>query len=158
MPILSRHRPLGVVESMLSLNEAELPLKHSVLSLDDPPNARQKSVSDCQISVSLDEETGSPANGEFFIEISLQASQTSLQKSLVESLDGVELAELVELQRYGTVRSVGSVLNKSAENGSHFAQRMDFMTAAQVESDMFMDWNCFWIAASSVELQQLLLL
>lgn len=94
--------PLGVVESVVLLNETVLPLKHRVSSPDDPPNALQKSVSDCQISVSLDAETGSPAKGEFLMEISLHVSQTSLQKSLVESLDKDELDALVELQSNGT--------------------------------------------------------
>lgn len=101
------------------LNETESPLKHRVLSPGDPPNALQKSVADCQISVSFDEETGSPAKGEFLVEISLQVSHTSLQKSLLELLCRVELAEPVELQRYGIVLVLGSVSNNSAEYGSH---------------------------------------
>lgn len=36
------------------------------------------------------------------------------------------------------------------------AQSIDFKTEAQSGSDMFITWNCFFICASSVELQHVL--
>ena len=91
--ILSRQTPLGG-EFGVMLNETELPSKHTDASSDDPPNDSQKSLFDCQRSVSFDDETGSPvlpckegANGEFRIDMSLQVSQTCAQKLLVASFD-----------------------------------------------------------------------
>lgn len=90
----------------------------------------QKSDSDCQKSVILEEETGAPvlpcnegANGEFHIDASLHVSQTCAQKSRVVSLDDWDdVARNVELQSTGTVRIIGSTVNRSAENGSHFCK------------------------------------
>lgn len=122
MPILSRQRPPVMGEAGLLLNEVELPSKHRVLSPDEPPNASQKSDSECQTLASLDDDAGGPgsANGEFCMETLLQESQTCLQKFWLETLAREEAAdETVELHRLGTVASVGPVLNNSAEYGSH---------------------------------------
>lgn len=118
------------------LNRTDLPVKHSDSSPDEPPKAIQKSDSDCQRSVSLEEEEdggGTPvplpcsdgAKGEFDMDLSLQVSQSCVQKSLALSLACVELDETVELQSIGTVRSFGPGVKRSAENGLHLAQRTD---------------------------------
>lgn len=110
---------MGEGEAKLVSNEVELPLKHRELSLGEPPKALQKSVSDCQISMSREEDTGSPANGEFSMETLLQESQTRLQKFGLEFDANEEVDELLELHSVGTVPTLGPVSNNWAENGSH---------------------------------------
>lgn len=112
------------------LNKADVPLKQSTSSPEDPPKASQKSEIDCHRSVSLEEVDGNPAlpcrdvaNGEFSIGVSLQVFHTCVQKSPKVSLDWAGPDEADELQRMGTVRNFGSVLNRSAENGLHFCDR-----------------------------------
>jgi hypothetical protein len=61
LPILSRHIPFREGEGGVVLNETEFPLKQTDWSLGAPPNDLQKSASDCQSSVSLDDEVGSGA-------------------------------------------------------------------------------------------------
>jgi hypothetical protein len=61
LPILSRHTPLGEGDGSVVLNETAFPLKHTDWSSDEPPNDEQKLFSDCQTSVSSDDELGSCA-------------------------------------------------------------------------------------------------
>lgn len=81
-------------------------------------------------------------NGESEIETSLQVLHTFEQKPSVDCFDEYELDdddddESVELQRIGTGFSPVSILKSSAENGSQFAQRMDFTRAAHLGSEIF---------------------
>lgn len=118
------HKPFGLGTFSVVLKFTDLPVKQRVLSFDDPPNALQKSDWDCQRSVSLEgEEDGNGAKGEFLIGVSLHVSQTCVQKLLAVFFD--EVLEIVELQSTGIVRIFGSIVNRSAENGSHLAQRTD---------------------------------
>lgn len=98
------------------------PSKHG----PEPPNAAQKPLADCHVSDSLGVE-----NGEWETDTCRHSFQTLEQKS-------VELAEAVELQRTGTLRDSDSILNISAEKGSHFEQSIDFRSEAQEESFTFM--------------------
>lgn len=60
-PIFSRHTPLGEGGGSVVLNEIAFPSKHTDWSLDEPPNDVQKVLSDCQTSISFDDELGSLA-------------------------------------------------------------------------------------------------
>jgi hypothetical protein len=60
-PILSIHTPLGLGDGSEVLNETSFPFKHTDWLSDEPPNDVQKSFSDCQTSVSFDDELGNVA-------------------------------------------------------------------------------------------------
>ena len=94
-------RPLGFGELGVVLNEAVFPSKQTESFEDDVPNPLQKSLFDCQKSIIFDDEPvivllccKDGANGELSIDVLLQVSQTSPQKSF---------SEFVGLHKTGTV-------------------------------------------------------
>lgn len=149
---------------MVLLRETGSPTKQTDSSVDDPPNALQKSVFESQRSESLLvlELVGTPARpckegakGELTMVIFWHVSHTVEQKSVAAWLDCGEFSE-VELQRRGTDLGVELTIYRSPENGSHLAQTMDLTREEQAGSEMFISWNCLCILPSCVELQQTL--
>lgn len=146
MATFSKQRPFEEddVEFVL-FSVIGFPVKQSEL-LSELPKTPQKADSDCQIWARVEEfeAIGAPlsdgANGESEMETSLQVLHTVEQKLSVDCFDEYELDdddESVELQRIGTGFSPVSILKSSAENGSQFAQRMDFIRAAHLGSEIF---------------------
>lgn len=120
--------PLGGTIVSVFSSETASPSKHIDPLSEEPPKASQKTLLDCQSSVSLEAEelTDTPplpcnegAKGEFEMKTFWHSSQTFEQKLLVLCFDMDEFPESVELQRTGTGRGPDCTLNSSAENGSH---------------------------------------